>query len=394
MTVGESFDVVVIGAGACGSTTAYELARDGARVALLDSGEVGREATWASAGMVGPESSPERDPWLAAATRLSTERFEQLSDELSELTGRSIGYGGAGSLLIARTENELATLRERAELQAAAGMEVELLDGQAAREREPALPPDVLQAVLKPDSRHLDARAYATAVAAAAGVLGVAVYPGRPVAGLAWSGDRVVGVRTTHGDLHAPVVVNAAGAWAGRIDPRLSHPVFPVHGQIMAVGAPPAGLRHNVSRAGDYGYATPRTNGRIIVGATHEAWGFAKRVTPDGLASLSAIVTSVLPVLESQPILDIWSGLRPGTIDSLPTVGPDPRTDGGFLWATGHYSSGMMQMPATALVVADLALSREPRLPIDQLAVERYLDGQTITAAPQACEIKRQTLTI
>ena len=389
-----SFDVVVIGAGACGSTTAYELARTGARVALLDSGEVGREASWASAGIVGPESSPERDPWLAAATRLSTERYGELAGELRELTGRSIGFGGAGSLLIARTEDELPALRERAALQTQAGIEVELLDGDAARRREPALPEDLIQAALKPDGRHLDARAYTAAVAAAAQVLGAAVYPGRPVTELAWSGDRVVGVRTEAGDLHAQVVVNAAGAWAGRIDPRLSHPVFPVHGQIMAVGAPPAGLRHNVSRAGGYGYATPRPDGRVVVGATHEAWGFAKRVTPDGLASLSAIVTSVLPVLESQPVLDIWSGLRPGTIDALPTVGPDPRADGGFLWATGHYSSGMMQMPATALVVADLALGRKPRLPIDQLTVERYLDGRAIAASPQVREIERRRLPI
>ena len=174
----------------------------------------------------------------------------------------------------------------------------------------------------------------------------------------------------------------------------LAHPVFPVHGQIMAVAAPPAGLRHNVSRAAGYGYATPRPDGRIVVGATHEAWGFAKRVTPEGLASLSDIVTSVLPVLASQPILDIWSGLRPGTIDSLPTIGPDLRAAGGFLWATGHYSSGMMQMPATALVVTDLALGRAPRLAIDQLTVERYLDGRTVATSSQIHGIERRRLPI
>ena len=388
----ERFDVVVIGAGACGCTTAYELAREGARVALLDSGEVGREASWASAGIIGPGASPERDPWFAAATRLSAKRYEQLDGELRELTGRSIGYGGAGSLLVARTEEELPVLREDADLYRSAGVEARLLDGAEARRREPALPEDVIQVALNPEGRHLDALAYTTAAAAAAQVLGAEVFPGRPVTGLEWNGDRVAGVRTDSGSLHAEVVVNAAGAWAGRIDERLSHPVFPVHGQIMAVAAPPAGLRHNLSRAAGYGYATPRPDGRVVVGATHEAWGFAKRVTPDGLASLSAMVTSVLPVLASQPILDIWSGLRPGTIDSLPTVGPDPRAAGGYLWATGHYSSGMMQMPATALVATDLALGRAPRLAIDQLTVERYLDGRTIAASSQIQAIERRRL--
>lgn len=388
----ERFDVVVIGAGACGCTTAYELAREGARVALLDSGEVGREASWASAGIIGPGASPERDPWFAQATRLSAERYEHLDGELRELTGRRIGYGGAGSLLLARTEQELPALRENAELYRAAGVEARLLDGAEARRLEPAFPEDVIEAALNPEGRHLDARAYTAAAAAAAQVLGAEVFPGRPVTGLEWGGDRVAGVRTESGSLHAEAVVNAAGAWAGRIDERLTHPVFPVHGQIMAVAAPPAGLRHNVSRASGYGYATPRPDGRIVVGATHEAWGFAKRVTPDGLASLSAIVTSVLPGLASQPILDIWSGLRPGTIDSLPTVGPDPRASGGYLWATGHYSSGMMQMPATALVVTDLALGRAPRLAIDQLAVERYLDGRTIAASSQIHAVERPRL--
>ena len=390
----ERFDAIVIGAGACGCTTAYELVREGARVALLDSGEVGREASWASAGIVGPGASPERDPWFAEATRLSAERYGQLDGELRELTGRSIGYGGAGSLLVARTEEELPALRENVDLYRAAGVEAQLLDGAETRRREPALPEDVIEAALNPEGRHLDARAYTAAAAAAARVLGVEVFPGRPVTGLEWRGDRVAGVRTDSGSLHAEVVVNAAGAWAGRIDERLSHPVFPVHGQIMAVAAPPAGLRHNVSRAAGYGYATPRPDGRIVVGATHEAWGFAKRVTPDGLASLSAMVTSVLPVLASQPILDIWSGLRPGTIDSLPTIGPDPRASGGYLWATGHYSSGMMQMPATALVVTDLALGRAPRLAIDQLTVRRYLDGRTVAASSQIQAIERRRLPI
>ena len=388
----ERFDAIVIGAGACGCTTAYELAREGARVALLDSGEVGREASWASAGIIGPGASPERDPWFALATRLSAKRYVQLDGELRELTGRSIGYGGAGSLLVARTEEELPALRENADLYRAAGVEPRLLDGAEARRREPALPEDVIEAALNPEGRHLDARAYTAAAAAAAQVLGAEVFPGRPVTGLEWNGDRVAGVRTDSGSLHAEVVVNAAGAWAGRIDERLTHPVFPVHGQIMAVAAPPAGLRHNVSRASGYGYATPRPDGRIVVGATHESWGFAKRVTPDGLASLSDIVTSVLPVLASQPILDIWSGLRPGTIDSLPTIGPDPRAAGGYLWATGHYSSGMMQMPATALVVTDLALGRTPRLAIDQLAVDRYLDGRALAASSQIQGIERRRL--
>ncbi|MDD9989170.1 MAG: FAD-dependent oxidoreductase, partial [Spirochaetaceae bacterium] len=146
----ERFDAIVIGAGACGCTTAYELAREGARVALLDSGEVGREASWASAGIIGPGASPERDPWFARATRLSAERYGQLDGELRELTGRSIGYGGAGSLLLARTEEELPALRENADLYRAAGVDARLLEGAEARGGGPPHPPGGVEVGRKP----------------------------------------------------------------------------------------------------------------------------------------------------------------------------------------------------------------------------------------------------
>ena len=180
----------------------------------------------------------------------------------------------------------------------------------------------------------------------------------------------------------------AAGtsAWAGRIDDRLSHPVYPLHGQIMAIAAPPVNLRHNICRCGSLGYITPRPNGRVIVGATHDDWGFRKQVTPAGMGYLARVVENVLPALSGQTVLDVWCGLRPGTVDALPTVGPDPRVSSGYLWGTGHASSGMLQIPATAAVLVDLAMERDPILPIDQLQFSRYLDETYVAGAEPRTE--------
>ena len=372
MAVEATFDVLIVGAGACGATTALFLSGEGVKTGLLDQGRGGREASWASAGMIGPRSSPPRDPWFLQATTTSRQLYDRLAVELPEQTGSSFGYGGEGALLVARTGAELELL------DAAAGpphpaVPQRRLDGREAREREPALPGDVTGAVWCPEDRFLDARQYTATVLRTAVLRGVHLMEGVRVTGLEWDGDRAIGVRSADRCWHAGTVINTAGAWAGGIDPRLTHPVYPDHGQIMAVLGPTRGLRHNLSRVGAEGYATPRPDGRVIFGATHELWGYRKKITADGFAFLAATLDELLPDLRDAPVLETWSGLRPGTPDGLPTVGPDPRVRGGYLWGAGHASSGMQQMPATAQVLTDLALQRVPRLPIHQLAIQRYL---------------------
>jgi len=372
MAADATFDVLIVGAGACGATTAYFLSGEGVKTGLLDQGRGGHEASWASAGMVGPRSSPPRDPWYLQATTTSRQLYDRLAVELPEQTGSGFGYGGEGALLLARTGIELDLLDEAAGPPHPA-VPQRRLDAREAREREPALPGDVTGAVWCPEDRYLDARGYTATVLRAAVLSGVHLMEGVRVTGLEWDGDRVIGVRAADRRWHAGIVINTAGAWAGGIDPRLTHPVYPDHGQIMAVQGPPHSLRHNLSRVGAEGYATPRPDGRVIFGATHELWGYQKKLTAGGFAFLAATVEELLPDLRDAPVLEIWSGLRPGTPDGLPTVGPDPRVRGGYLWGAGHASSGMQQMPATAQVLADLALQRVPRLPIHQLAIRRYL---------------------
>ena len=284
MAAEATFDVLIVGAGACGATTAYFLSKEGVKTGLLDQGHGGREASWASAGMIGPRSSPPRDPWFLEATITSRQLYDRLAVELPEQTGSQFGYGGEGALLVARTGVELELLDEAAGPPHPA-VPRRRLDAREAREREPALPGDVTGAVWCPEDRFLDARRYTATVLQAAVLRGVHLLEGVRVTRLEWDGDRVIGVRAADRCWHAGTVINTAGAWAGGIDPRLTHPVYPDHGQIMAVQGPPRGLRHNLSRVGAEGYATPRPDGRVISAPPTSCGGTRRSSPPTGSLS-------------------------------------------------------------------------------------------------------------
>ena len=324
--------------------------------------------------MIGPVSCPDRDPWFVQAATLSRELYDELNEQLHEETGRRVDYGGQGELVIAFNDSEAEEMKTHVETQASDGVSIRILTGEEVRKQEPALPEQAVAAIWKPEGRFLDARNYTKTVAQATSLKGVSIHEGWPVNGMLWEENRVVGVRSGTDVLLADTVINAAGAWAGKLDPRLTLPIFPDHGQILSLEGPSCGLHHNISRWEQHGYMTPRTDGRVIVGATHDDWGFQKKISLQGLRYLHQVVRNLLPNLADQPILEIWSGLRPGTPDDLAVLGPDPRVREGYLWATGHSTYGMTQTPATAKVLTDLVLGRTPRISTVQLRIERFWD--------------------
>jgi len=372
MSLNSKFEVIVVGGGAIGCTIAYYLRSEGFKVALVDKGPIGVEASWASAGIVGPGAFPGGNSWFKAATKMSKKLYDNLNQELFEETGQLVGYGGQGTLTLAFNVEEADEIKQYVEEQNGDDVPTEILTGAEARQREPSLPENLLAAMLRPDGRFLDARNYTLTIAKAAEIKGVQILQGWPVTGFLWEKSRIVGVKSRLSSLIADCVINAAGAWGGQLDPKLFLPIFPDHGQIMALRGPENGLSHTLCRWSQPGYITPRVDGRVLVGATHEQIGFQKVITPMGLGLLSNITKRVLPELINRRILDIWSGLRPATKDGLPVIGPDYRTSGGYLWATGHSSEGMMQAPATAKVIVDFVSKKRSRIPIEEVGVNRF----------------------
>jgi glycine oxidase len=145
-------------------------------------------------------------------------------------------------------------------------------------------------------------------------------------------------------------VVDAAGAWAA-LDPTLPFaiPVEPVRGQMVELADDAA---FPTVLESEEVYVVPRSDGRLLVGATVERAGYNKDVTAAGVAGLLAAAIALAPSLGAARITDAWAGLRPGTPDGLPLLGESPVRS--LILATGHFRNGILLAPVTALLVADV----------------------------------------
>lgn len=372
MTAG-SYDVAVIGGGAIGSATARELARRGARVVVIERDTPGRAATWAAGGMLSPLAEAAEPGRFLDFVLASLERFPGLVESLREETGLEIEYRDNGKLLVALDDEELSRLEAGYAWRRETGQPVTWLDAGDARRLEPSLSPETRAAILLGNDHRLDNRQFGHALWLAAERAGVEFRLGAPALRVDRSADgaRVTGVTLLDGEtIVAGAVVVAAGAWSAQIDglPRRL-PMIPVRGQIIALRAVPPLIDHVVLGAG--AYLIPRGNGQVLVGATAERAGFRIECTAGGISRLLGSALSLLPGLEDAPVVETWAGLRPGTPDERPILGPDPEVSGLF-YATGHYRNGILLTPITAELVAAAVLGAAPADAFDGFAPDRF----------------------
>ena len=339
-------EIVIIGGGIIGCAIAYELAKAGERVTLLERNALAQEASWASAGII---SSP--GPGSGLFGLRSFRRYPALIAEVEESAGMRVGWNQTGETALIGADNDPRPLQDVMEWQRQQGLHVEWLEGAALREHEPVLAPHITAAIYERDAGSLRVHMMAQALARAATNHGATIHEYTPALGLETSGNRVTGVRTPEGIVGADIVVLAAGAWSKGIGELagLNVPTIPVHGQMMAIADPPVPLRTVVAGGGMY--LLPRADGTIAVGATVDYQGFAKRVTPTGISELITLVEQFAPALNGGRLVRTWSGLRPGSADGTPIIGPAPHRDG--LWiATGHFRGGALLAAVTGELVA------------------------------------------
>jgi glycine oxidase len=218
--------------------------------------------------------------------------------------------------------------------------------------------------VLDPEVAHVDNPRLAPALARAAGDLGARFLTDTPVAELLGARGRCTGVRTGSGlEVAAGVVVVAAGAWSGRLAEAsgVRLPLEPWRGQMLAFDAVTRPVRHVVF-CGEL-VLIPRAHGPLVVGTTLERVGFDSRVTLAGLAHILARAERLAPGLGELPLIRTWAGLRPGSPDLLPYLGPVPGWEGLFA-ATGHGRKGIILAPVTAELMTPLIFDHglDPRL--------------------------------
>jgi glycine oxidase len=365
-------EVIVVGAGAIGTSVTYQLAKAGIKVMLVDRGRVGGQSTGASAGMI--QINPDRStpPAVSTLALESARLFPALATELQERTGMDIGYRPGPLLHVALRESEEAQLHAHRAWQLDHGVSVAWLDGRAALDLEPALNPGISAALYYPDDHQLLPLAFAQALARSAVDLGAVLREGAAVDRLITTSDRVVGVGIGDETVQAAEVVLANGAWASSWSESLHMPlpVRPVRGQMVALRTMGTGLRNVVSSA--EGYMLSKPDGSTYVGTTVEEAGFDARPTASGVAGLLALVPRLSPRLAEATFSSAWAGLRPGTADGLPLIGRPPRWQGVIL-ATGHFRDGILLTPITAELVVDLVAGRRPRLPLEAVDPARFI---------------------
>lgn len=368
-----SCDAAVVGGGIIGCAVAHALSRAGLGVTLLERGSVAGEASGAAAGMLAPFAEAEAGSPLLRWGRESLARLPALALELRGASGIDPEWVASGLLKLAATRSEVASLCARAEAGAADGLS--WIDREELRRVAPFLDPGLGGALFSRSEGHVRSPLLARAFAGAAEARGATITQGVSVRDLLCEGERVVGVRTSDGDLAAGVVVLCAGsfsaeaaAWRGV--PRL--PVEPVRGQIVAVENPVPAFQPILW--GDAAYLVPKLDGSLVIGATVERVGFDARVTAGGVRRLLQAGRALLPALEDSAYRGAWAGLRPDTPDHLPLVGPLPGVEG-LVVAAGHFRNGVLLAPVTAEHVCDGILGKGWAEPA--FLPERFLADQT-----------------
>ncbi|MEU8732666.1 glycine oxidase ThiO [Streptomyces tendae] len=360
--------MLVVGGGIIGLVTAWRAARRGLVTALVDP-EPGGGAAQVAAGMLAAVTELHYgEETLLALNLASARRYPEFAAELTELTGHDLGYRRCGTLAVALDSDDRAHLRELHALQQRSGLESEWLSGRECRRLEPMLAPGVRGGLRVDGDHQIDPRRLAHALLAACereGVVLHRVWAERLTVG---RGDRATGVVTADGTaLAAGQVVLAGGSLSGRlagVPEAVLPPVRPVKGQVLRLTMPGTGVRapllNRTVRAvvrGNHVYLVPRENGELVVGATSEELGWDTTVTAGGVYELLRDAHELVPGITELPLTETRAGLRPGSPDNAPLLGPTALD--GLLLATGHYRNGVLLTPVTGDVMADVLAGGE-----------------------------------
>jgi glycine oxidase len=340
--------------------TAWRVAQRGLRVTVLDGGGPG--AWRVAAGMLAPVA--ESDFGERALLELGLEaakRFPGFCRELAEASGRDPGLRAAGTLVVARDRDEAEALERLLAFRRSLGLEVERLRPSQARRAEPALAPTVRLALAVAGDHAVDPRRLVAALADGVTAAGGTLRPGARVRALCVEDERATGVELHDGEVvSARQVVLAAGAWSaeiGGLPDGARVPVRPVKGQILMLRDPRGpGLVERTIRT-ETAYLVPRGDGRYVLGATMEERGWDTAPTAGGVFELIRDVSEVVPGVLELELAEVTAGLRPGTPDNLPAIGPGALE--GLVWATGHFRNGILLAPVTADLVAGVLCGEE-----------------------------------
>jgi glycine oxidase len=368
------FDAVFVGGGVIGLACAWRAAQRGARVCVLERERPAAGATGVAAGMLAPVGEASwGEEKLLNLNRESLRRWPEFAAELGSEAAMDVEFAARGALHVALDRDEAEELRRRYELHRRLGLDSEWLSGRECRDLEPGLATAVRGGAHVSSEASVDPRRLAAALLAALDSRGVPVHSGAEVVSAARDrGSWGVGSRDGH-EFATRTLVLTAGCWSGQVEwlPLAARPpIRPVKGEIVTLGGPADEPACERIVAGERVYLVPRADGRLIVGATVEERGFDTTLTAGGVHELLREGYRLLPEIAELELLEATAGLRPGTPDNAPLIGPGLVE--GLMVATGHFRNGVLQAPVTADSIAAL-LAGEP-VPVDlaPFSAERF----------------------
>ena len=388
-------DVVIIGGGVIGCAVAYYAARRGLQVTLIDQPRPGR-ATSASAGglwqlgesvglgcgvifyktMLAAGGSADQRPsqlpdfFLDFAMR-SNSMFPALASELLEASGIDVELEASSLLFLIYDETDESFARHLWQNCPCGNSLTTWLSPEEVAAAEPAVTRDLRGAIRFNGDDQVNPYKLADALRQAARAHGAIIKAHTEVIGIEARAGSVQAVLTSTERIPCSVVVNAAGAWAGQIgrSAGLEVPVHPVRGQIVCTDMLPDLISACLSTTDCY--LAQKQHGEVIIGSTTEEVGFDVGVTSAAIQSLCEGALRAVPALANVGVKRVWAGLRPGSPDELPILGP---VDGlrGYLNATGHFRTGILNAPLTGLIIAELASGDPPSHSIEPFLMERF----------------------
>ncbi|WP_326795425.1 glycine oxidase ThiO [Streptomyces sp. NBC_01808] len=363
-TADAAYDVLVVGGGVIGLVTAWQAARRGLATAVADPAPGGGAAQVAAGMLAAVTELHYGEEALLALNLAAAERYPAFAAELAEASGRDIGYRRCGALSVALDADDRAQLRELHGFQQRLGLSAQWLSGSECRRLEPMLAPGVRGGLRVDGDHQTDPRLLTAALVTACERAGVAFHRSLAIrlriAGAgAGAGERAAGAELADGTrLDAGQTVLAAGSRSGGlagVPEAVRPPVRPVKGQVLRLRMPDAGtpfLSRTVRAVvrGSSVYLVPRESGELVVGATSEELGWDTTVTAGGVYELLRDAHELLPGLTELPLVETGAGLRPGSPDNAPLLGPTALA--GLHLATGHYRNGVLLTPVTGDALA------------------------------------------
>ena len=373
--------VLIIGGGVIGLGIGWQLAKTDASVTIYEQAKAGRAASWAAAGMLAPLAEAHtEEPDLLKLGCQSLAVYPQWVQELETDAEMSIGYRVEGTLIVGLEPDDTHQLQHLYTAQQDLGLDVTWLTGREAREIEPALSPRVTAAIRCESDHQVDNRLMVKALGRAYQRYGGVLHENSAVENIHIENGIAVGVKTRKGEKqNGDVIVLSAGCESAQIEglpDAIRPPVRPVKGQMLALQMEDGITVKNVIRTvrARYPisvYLVPRADGRLIVGATSEEMGFDTGLTAGGMFELLRGAWEAVPGIYELPLLETWTGLRPGSRDNAPILGETPIEN--LIYATGHYRNGILLTPITAYEISKLILTGETSATIAPFRLDRFL---------------------